>query len=100
MTDTQNKELLQEIRDKQHISPFEDDKTIESYITEAKFDINNIAGAEINYSEDFQAKSLLENYVFYARHKRLAEFKERYGGEYVKLQAKYYRNSDIQWRKI
>lgn len=96
MTDTQNKELLQEIRDKQHISPFEEDKTIEKYIEEGKFDINSIAGVEIDYSEDLQARSLLENYVFYARYKRLAEFKERYGGEYVKLQAKYYGNTDIQ----
>lgn len=96
MDDTQIKELLQEIRDEQHISKSEKDETLKTYVKEAEFDINDTCGRQINYKEDLKARSLLKNYVVYARFKRLAEFKQLYGGEYVKLQAKYYKLADVQ----
>ena len=95
MEDTQIKKLLEEIRGEQHISPFEEDKVIIGYIKEAEFNINNISGAEIDYEIDLDARSLLKNYVFYARHKRLAEFKQLYTGEYAELQARYYKPANI-----
>ncbi len=96
MTDTQIKTLLEEIRNEQHITPFEKDKTIIGYIKEAEFDINKSSGVEINYEIDLKARSLLKNYVFYAREKKLAEFKQLYGDQYALLQAEYYKPTSIQ----
>lgn len=95
MKDTQIEKLLKEIKGEQHISPFEEDKIVIGYIKEAEFNINNASGAEIDYEIDLDARSLLKNYVFYARHKRLAEFKQLYTGEYAELQARYYKPTDI-----
>ena len=94
MNDTQIQKLLQEIKNEQHISPFEEDSVIISYIKEAEYDINR-CGPDINYEEDLKARSLLKNYVFYAREKRLAEFKQLYAGEYALLQAEYYKPTDV-----
>lgn len=96
MNDTQINELITEIKGEQHISPFEEDKVLKGYIKEAEYDINDKAGAEIDYAKDLKARSLLKNYVLYARFKRLAEFKQLYVGEYANLQADYYKPSDIQ----
>lgn len=90
MNTTQIEKILKEIKSEQHLSPFKDDEEIISYIKEGEFDINHVVGKEINYDEDLQARSLLKNYVLYADNKRLAEFKELYGGEYAFLQARYY----------
>ena len=93
MNDTQIKELLQEIKNEQH--PIETDDTINGYIKDAAGDINESSGCDIDYKCDTVAKSLLKNYVFYARYKRLAEFKQLYGGEYAYLQAKYYKPTSV-----
>lgn len=90
MNTTQIEKILKEIKSEQHLSPFKEDEEIISYIKEGEFDINHVTGKEINYDEDLQARSLLKNYVLYADNKRLAEFKELYGGEYAFLQARYY----------
>ncbi len=95
MNDIQIENLLKEIRDEQHITPFEKDTTIIGYIKEAKFDINKIVGAKIDYEIDLKARSLLKNYVFYVREKKLAEFKQLYGDQYALLQAEYYKPTDI-----
>lgn len=96
MDDTQIKSLITEIRGEQHISPLEEDKVLEGYIKEAEYDINDSSGAQIDYNKDLKARSLLKNYVLYARFKRLAEFKQLYAGDYAKLQAEYYKPSNIQ----
>lgn len=96
MNDTQINKLITEIKGEQHISPFEEDEVLKGYIKEAEYDINDKAGAEIDYEKDLKARSLLKNYVLYARFKRLAEFKQLYVGEYANLQADYYKSSDIQ----
>lgn len=96
MTDTQIQELLQEIKNEQHLSPFKEDKEFIQYIKDGEYDINNNCGTVIDYEKDLQAKSLLKNYVLYADYKRLAEFKQLYGGEYAYLQAKYYKPANIQ----
>lgn len=85
--------ILKEIRNEQH--PIEDDETLIGYIKDGEYDINDIAGENINYEIDLKAKTLLKNYVLYARYKRLAEFKELYGGDYANLQAKYYNPSSV-----
>lgn len=95
MKDTQIKELLEEIRGEQHISPFEEDSVIIGYIKEAEYDINDKAGHQIDYEIDLTARSLLKSYVLYARGKRLAEFKQLYGAGYAELQAKYYKPTNI-----
>lgn len=95
MNDTQIKELLKEVRNEQHITPFEEDSTVIGYIQEAEYDINDKSGYQIDYEIDLTARSLLKNYVLYAREKRLAEFKQLYGANYVELQAKYYRPTNL-----
>ena len=52
-----------------------------------------IGSTKLDFSKDLKARSLLKNYVMYANHKRLAEFKELYRSEYLELQREYYINS-------
>ena len=85
--------LVEEIIQEQHA--IEDEETLEVYIKEAEYDINYSVGYKINYETDLSARSLLKNYVLYSRYKRLAEFKQIYGGEYALLQAKYYKPSEL-----
>lgn len=95
MTEDQLKKIINEIRTEQQISPFISDESIINYVKEGIYDINDSSGFEIDYSTDLIARSLLKNYVLYANHKRLAEFKELYTPDYAKLQAKYYDHTDI-----
>lgn len=93
MSEEKIKEILQEIKDEQQIPSFFNDKSLINYIKEAEYSINQNSGNSIDYDKDLEARSLLKNYVLYANHKRLAEFKQLYCGEYAKLQAKYYGNT-------
>lgn len=85
--------ILKEIRYEQH--PIENDEALEGYIKDAEYNLNHYAGAEINYDEDLDARKLLKMYVFYDRHKRLAEYFSLYEGERSDLQARYYKPADI-----
>lgn len=96
MDDSKIAHLVEEIRGEQHISPLEDDGVIIGYIKAGEYDINDNTGTKINYEVDLKARSLLKNYVQYARYSRLAEFKQLYVGEYGELQAKYYKPTDVQ----
>lgn len=93
MDKLQTQSILKEVISEQH--PLEDEETLMGYIKDGEYDINESVGAKINYDIDLKAKSLLKNYVFYARYKRIAEFKQLYVGEYVYLQTKYYKPSNI-----
>lgn len=95
MDDTQIKKIITEIRKEQHVSPFEEDETIEGYIKEAEYDINKNAGAEIDYEKDLEARSLLKNYVLYRRYNKLAEYRQLYGADYARIQADYYKPSNV-----
>ena len=95
MTEAQIGKLLEEIKQEQHPFPYKEDEEFIGYINEGAFDINEICGTEIDYEKDLKARSLLKNYVLYADNKRLAEFRQLYGGEYAALQAKYYRPTDV-----
>lgn len=95
MEEAQIKELAEEIRREQHITPFEKDKTIIGYIKAGQYDINKACGEDIDYEIDLKARSLLKNYVLYTRSKRLAEFKQLYIGEYSELQAEYYKPTNV-----
>lgn len=98
MINAQINELLKEIQNEQH--PFEDEETLKGYIKDAEYYINESSGVEIDYTKDLKARKLLKNFVLYDRYKRLAEFKQLYGGEYADLQAKYYNYTNIQQWKI
>lgn len=95
MDDVQIQKVVEEIRGEQHVSPFEKDTILIGYVKEAEFNINNEVGVKINYFTDLDAKSLLKDYVMYARHARLAEFKELYTGSYEKLRAYYYKHTNL-----
>lgn len=98
MNKEQTTKLLIEIQNEQH--PPENEETLIGYINDAQFDINENSGAKIDYEKDLRARKLLKNFILYDRYKRLAEFKQLYGGEYAYLQAKYYKPTDIQWWKV
>lgn len=87
--------LIKEIRQEQRLSPLFPDESIANFIREGMQDINNVVGIEVDYDTDLEARSLLKYYVLYANHMRLAEFREVYAGEYVKLQIKYLNSTDI-----
>ena len=53
------------------------------------YNINEYVGCMLDYESDLDERSLLKNYILYANHKRLAEFKELYTSDYVALQLKY-----------
>lgn len=89
-------ELIKEIRNEQHISPNINDEEFSNYISGGMFNINEIIGNRIDYREDLDARSLLKNYVLYARYNRLAEFKELYERDYATLHIKYNRDSNVQ----
>lgn len=93
MNDTQIQKLLQEIKNEQH--PLEDDETLIGYIKKGEYDINYSSGEKIDYEIDLDARSLLIDYVLYARYKRLPEFRQLNVGEYADLQAKYYNPSSV-----
>lgn len=81
--------IVKEIRKEQAISPKIPDDNFINYVKEGMYNINDSVGCMIDYETDLEAKSLLKNYVLYANHKRIAEFKELYIGDYVALQLKY-----------
>lgn len=87
--------VLSEIKSEQQISPFFDDSGLKNYIKEGIYFLNKTAGEEIDFDEDLDARSLLKTYVFYANHKRLAEFMALYQGDYIELQARYYQHPDL-----
>lgn len=95
MSDYERYELVEEIRGEQHISPNEGDNVVMGYLKDAQYDIDEYCGEKINYNVDLKARSLLKNFVLYARYSRLAEFRQLYAGEYAYLQAKYYKPSDL-----
>ena len=82
-------DIVKEVRIEQSISPKIPDDNFTNYVKEGMYNINDSVGCMINYDEDLEARVLLKNYVLYANHKRLAEFKELYIADYVKLQIKY-----------
>ena len=85
--------LVEDIRLEQQISPFVDDKVIINFIKDGIYDIEKVVGTTIDFTKDLKARSLLKNYVLYANHKRLAEFKKLYVADYIELQRDYYINS-------
>ncbi len=88
-------DFIREIRREQSISPKIPDENFSNFIVEGMYNINCETGENINYKNDLEAKSLLKNYVLYARYNRLAEFKELYRREYASLQFKYNNDSNI-----
>ena len=92
---TQLTDLVNEIRNEQHISDCETDEVIKNYVKDGIYYINKNVGAEINYEKDLKARRLLKNYVLYVRYQRLAEFKELYGGDILELQIEYYEPTNV-----
>lgn len=95
MNDEEVQKILKEIKTEQHMSPLKEDNEIIAYIKQGEYDINYNVGKIIDYKKDLKARALLKDYVLYTDFKRLAEFKELYGGEYALLQAKYYGHTNL-----
>ncbi len=86
--------FIKEYREENHISPFREDSEFLEYVKDGIADINEVCGMKIDYEKDRKARRLLKNYVLYADYKRLAEFKQLYGGDYDALQRKYFITSN------
>lgn len=82
--------IISEYRVENQISPFREDSEFEDYVKDGIFDINDYCGEKIDYDKDLKARRLLKNYIVYADHNRLAEFKSMYLAEYDELQRDYY----------
>lgn len=82
--------FIQEYRLENHINPFRKDEEFIDYIKDGIDEINEVCGAVIDYEKDRVARRLLKNYVLYADYKKLAEFKQLYGGDFDALQRKYF----------
>lgn len=89
------KKLLNEIKIEQKISPLRNLEELIPKIKEGIYDIENDVGYYIDFDDDLKARSLLKNYVLFADHNLLAEFKEKYFKEYIELQFKYNKDSNI-----
>lgn len=87
--------IITEVRKEKHIPPNIKDDDLINYVKEGIFSINNEVGEQIDYEVDLDARSLLKNYILYAYYSRLAEFKEIYTRDYVELQIKYNRDTNI-----
>lgn len=83
------KKIVEEVRKEQLISPKMPDESFINYAKEGMYNINEYVGCMLDYEKDLDARSLLKNYILYANHKKLAEFKELYTSDYVALQLKY-----------
>ncbi len=83
------KKIVEEVRKEQLISPKLPDDSFINYAKEGMYNINEYVGCMLDYESDLDARALLKNYILYANHKRLAEFKELYTSDYVALQLKY-----------
>ncbi len=89
------RDIIKEVRQEQAISPKIKDETLNNYIKEGIYDIDEIVGSIIDFNEDLSARALLKTYVLYATYKRIAEFKELYCSDYTTLQAKYYESTKL-----
>ncbi len=87
--------IVDEIFDEKHLSPMLEKKPFHNFVKEGAQDINEAVGTRINYSEDLKARSLLKNYVLYASKNLLHIFKVNYMEDYVSLQFKYNRDTDL-----
>ena len=87
--------IVTEYRSENQINAYREDKEFEGYAKDGMYDINDYCGEKIDYVKDLKARTLLKNYMLYADHKRLAEFKKLYIGEYDELQRQYYIASRI-----
>lgn len=69
--------LIKEIRREFQIPPYFEDEGIESYLREG---IDYLTGLNPgrNYDNDLTYRSLLKNYVYYAYHHKLDEWKNNY----------------------
>lgn len=89
------KNILEEIRIEQKISPLRDINELKTYLNQGIYDIEYYSGKYIDFDEDLQARELLKNYVLFADHNMKSKFKEEYSDEYIQLQIKYNRDSDL-----
>lgn len=87
--------LLEEIKIEQKISPLRDIKELEKYLKQGIYDIEYYVGKMVNFDEDLQARDLLKNYVLFSDHNLKSAFRKDYEDEYISLQIKYNRDSNV-----
>lgn len=92
---TSIEQLLEEIRVEQKISPLRNISELENILKEGIYDIEYNVGNYIDFDVDLQARSLLKDYVLFADHNMKSKFKEEYSTEYINLQFKYNKDSNI-----
>lgn len=87
--------ILEEIRIEQKVSPLKDMSEYENTLLSGIYDIEDSVGYYIDFDIDLKARDLLKNYVLFSMHNLKSKFKEDYANEYISLQFKYNRDTDI-----
>lgn len=86
-----NTNLLEEVKSFINFT-WEDDakeRRIADYINSSMAYLQEVAGAEIDFEEDYLAKDLLFNRVLYMDSSALDDFQKNYNGMMIELKIKY-----------
>lgn len=89
------KGILKEIRIEQKISPLRDIEELEKLLKEGIYELEEIAGSYIDFDTDLKARGLLKDFVLFADHNAKSKFREEYYDEYLALQIRYNRDSNV-----
>lgn len=92
---TSQKEILEEIRIEQKVSPLRDMEELEKLLKEGIYELEEIAGSFIDFNTDLKARGLLKDFVLFADHNAKSKFREEYYDEYLALQIRYNRDSNL-----
>ena len=78
--------MLQEIKDYLKITWNDEDVTIQGIIDRGKSNLNELAGVELDFLSEGQARSLLFNYCRYDYRNGIEDFEENFKSEILRLQ--------------
>lgn len=78
--------MLEEVKSYIKITWDDEDATIQSIIDRGQSNLNELAGAELDFETEGQARSLLFDYCRYAYNNALEYFEENFQKEILRLQ--------------
>ena len=78
--------LLQELKDYLKITWDDEDRQLEKMLSRGKNHLNDLTGTDLDYTEDYQPKTLLLDYCRYVHNNASEYFEDNYQKEIVRLQ--------------
>ena len=88
LNEEQIKQLVSELKGEYSISPFFKEEVLITATKEAIYSINSRVDG-VDFIKDFEARTLIKNYVKYSLNNLKDEFRIRYEADYIALQIKY-----------